>query len=113
MELIGYLKFGYLTIFDHACLHRTFKNGEGLRVSVDFGIVTKNSSGCRDDFVSNSVKNVGKKISYKDSRDVIRIGKDIFVEATETLQECYNKFRHDKYNEKPTSHISDNLKIGS
>ena len=111
-ELIGNLKFGYLTIFDHACLHRTIKNGNHLRVSIDFGIVTNNSYGCRDDFGKNNVGKLGKKISYRDKNKMIEIGKKKFLEANETLEECYQKYKNDKYDKKPSAHITDNLKMG-
>tara|TARA_X000001382_G_scaffold86541_1_gene61536 strand:+ start:3436 stop:4392 length:957 start_codon:yes stop_codon:yes gene_type:complete len=111
IELIGNLKFGYLTIFDHACLHRTCKNGKNLRVSIDFGVVTSNSYGCRKDFGEKTTGKLGKNISYQDKNKIIKIGKKSFLKATETLQECYDKYKNDKYDKKPDTHITDNLKI--
>ena len=111
VELIGNLKFGYLTIFDHACLHRTCKNGNNLRVSIDFGVITSNSFGCRKDFGKETIGKLGKNISYQDKDKVIKIGKESFLKATETLQECYDKYKNDKYDKKPSTHITDNLKI--
>ena len=110
IELIGNLKFGYLTLFDHACLHRTIKNGKHLRVSIDFGIVTDNSRGCRGDFEEKNVGKLGKKILYQNKNKVIEIGKKKFLKATETLEECYQKYKNDKYDKQPSTHITDNLK---
>ena len=109
MVHIGYLKFGYLTLFDHACLHRTVKGGNNLRVSIDFGVVMNNSYGCRDDFGDNNVGKLGKKISYQDKNETIKIGKEKLAVATETLQECYDRFKNDSYDKQPTSHVTDNL----
>ena len=44
-QKIKNLEFNNMTIFDHACLHKTIKNNGGLRVSIDFGITTKKIKG--------------------------------------------------------------------
>ena len=109
MEFIGNLKFGYATIFDHGCLHRTVKLGDGIRVSVEFGIIVKDSDGIRNNYGKNIVNSKGKSLPYENIDDILKIGKNRFVGATETLQECYERFKNHSYDEKPTSHISDNL----
>ena len=38
---------------------------------------------------------------------MLKIGKETFVEATETLEECYNRFKDDKYDKVAVSHIND------
>ena len=45
-------------------------------------------------------------------KDILKIGKETFVEATETLEECYKRFKNDKYDGVPTSYIHDTIKIG-
>jgi len=100
------LEFDTITIFDHACLHRTLKGNGGLRVSLDVGLKLKSSAGLK------KTKNNGRKMSRIEIEDVLKIGKETFVEATETLEECYNRFKNDKYDGVPTSYIHDTIKIG-
>jgi len=104
-EHIGNLKFDTITIFDHSCLHRTIKAEGGLRVSLDIGIKLKTSSGLE------KKKNHGRKIKTIDINDTLKIGKEIFIEATETLEECYNRFTNDEYDGVPVSSIYDTIKI--
>jgi len=104
-ELIGNLKFNTITIFDHSCLHRTIKAGGGLRVSLDIGIKLKTSSGLY------KKEDRGRKIKSIDIEDTLKIGKKTFIEATETLEECYNRFINDKYDGLPVSSIYDTIKI--
>ena len=111
VELIGNLKFGYFTIFDHGCIHRTIKSGGGLRVSLDFGIVVKNSEGIRKLFKYDEDKRKGRKVTHSNINETLKIGKETFIEATETLDECYNRFKDDNYDKIPVSHISDNLVV--
>tara|TARA_A100001011_G_scaffold64341_1_gene64965 strand:- start:11612 stop:12538 length:927 start_codon:yes stop_codon:yes gene_type:complete len=103
---ISDLDFDTITIFDHACLHRTLKNNGGLRVSLDVGLKLKSSDGLK------KTKNDGRKMSRIEIKDILKIGKETFVEATETLEECYKRFKNDKYDGVPTSYIHDTIKIG-
>ena len=42
---VSNLKFDTITIFDHACLHRTLKSEGGLRGSIDVGLKLNSSDG--------------------------------------------------------------------
>tara|TARA_B100000287_G_C20559330_1_gene751799 strand:+ start:87 stop:1004 length:918 start_codon:yes stop_codon:yes gene_type:complete len=105
-ELISNLKFDTITIFDHACLHRTLKTGGGLRVSLDVGLKLNSSSGI------SKQKDDGRKMTKIEIEDILKIGKETFVKANETLDECYNRFKDDKYNKVPVSYIHDTIEIG-
>ena len=105
-EYIGNLEFGNMTIFDHACLHRTIKSEGGLRVSIDIGVSLKASSG----LLKNEKK--GRNIKKIKIDDMLKVGKETLVEATETLEECYNRFKDDKYDKVPVSYIHDTINIG-
>ena len=41
---------------------------------------------------------------------MLKIGDETSVEASETLQECYKRFKNDKYDGVTTSHINDVVK---
>ena len=56
-------------------------------------------------------KRRGRKVVHRTIKETLKIGKETFVEATETLDGCYNRYKNDNYGEKPLSHISDNLVI--
>ena len=105
-EHISNLKFGTITIFDHACLHRTLKNNGGLRVSIDIGLKLKSSDGILKQ------KDSGRKMSQIDISEILKVGKKTFVKSNETLQECYNRFKDDKYDKIPVSYIHDTIEIG-
>ena len=100
-ELLGKLKFNNITIFDHACLHRTSKENGGLRVSIDFGITLSTSKGV------DKKNKFGRDVEHRSIDEMLKIGKETFVEATETLEECYNRFKDDKYDKVAVSHIND------
>ena len=100
-ELLGKLKFNNITIFDHACLHRTSKENGGLRVSIDFGITLSTSKGV------DKKNKFGRDVEHRSIDEMLKIGKKTFVEATETLEECYNRFKDDKYDKVAVSHIND------
>lgn len=103
-EKIKNLEFNNMTIFDHACLHRTLKNNGGLRVSIDFGISTKKSKGI-------DKKNLlEKNVVHKDIQEVLNIGHTKKLTATETLKECYERIKNDNYESVPKAHVSDNIK---
>tara|TARA_B100001564_G_C20663495_1_gene682637 strand:- start:52 stop:981 length:930 start_codon:yes stop_codon:yes gene_type:complete len=103
---ISDLKFDTITIFDHACLHRTLKSEGGLRVSIDVGLKLNSSDGLFKQ------KDVGRKMSKIKIEDILKIGKEKFVEANETLEECYNRFKDDKYDKVPVSYIHNTINIG-
>ena len=105
-ELLGKLKFNNITIFDHACLHRTVKENGGLRVSVDFGITLSTSKGVEKNTI------FGRDVEHRTIDEMLKLGKETFVEATETLEECYNRFKDDKYDKVAVSHINDVIKVG-
>ena len=99
-KLLGNLRFNRMTIFDHSCLHRTIKNDGGLRVSIDFSIKLKSSKEI------NKNKS-GRDVTHKSIKDMLRIGRETFIKATETLDECHNRFKNDNYDKVAVSHISD------
>jgi len=103
-QKIKNLEFNNMTIFDHACLHRTLKNNGGLRVSIDFGISTKKSKGI------NKKNPLDKNVVHKDIQEVLNIGHTKRLEATETLRECYERIKNDNYTSVPKAHVSDNIK---
>ena len=105
-EYLGNLKFNTITIFDHTCLHRTIKSGGGLRVSLDFGVTFNKSSGVKKKTIS------GRDVEHHEIDEMLKIGKETFIEATETLKECYNRFKNDKYDKVAVSHINDVIKVG-
>lgn len=105
-EHISDLKFNTITIFDHTCLHRTIKSEGGLRCSIDIGVKLKSSSGLL------KKKKYGREIKTIEVKDILKIGKETFVEATETLEECYNRFEGYKYDDVPMSSIHDTIRIG-
>ena len=43
---------------------------------------------------------------------MLKVGKETLVEATETLEECYSRFKDDKYDKVPVSYIHDTINIG-
>ena len=97
------LEFDNMTIFDHACLHRTIKDNGGLRVSIDFGITTKKSKGIEK-------KNpLDKNVVHKSIQDVLDIGHVKQLKATETLKECYERIKNENYTSVPNAHVSDNI----
>ena len=99
-EYLGKLKFGCMTIFDHQCLHRTLKEDGGLRVSIDFSI----KLACTELLDKNTG---GRNVKHRPKEEVLKIGDETSVEASETLQECYERFKNDKYDGVATSHIND------
>ena len=99
-EYLGKLNFGCMTIFDHQCLHRTLKEDGGLRVSIDFSI----KLACTELLDKNVYL---KDVKHRPKEEVLKVGNETLVEATETLQECYDKFKNDKYDKIPTAHIND------
>lgn len=103
-EKIKNLEFNNMTIFDHACLHRTLKNNGGLRVSIDFGISTKKSKGI------DKKNPLEKNVVHKDIQEVLNIGHTKKLTATETLKECYERIKNDNYESVPKAHVSDNIK---
>ena len=104
-ELLGKLRFNYMTIFDHACLHRTIKENGGLRVSLDFGVTFNKSSGVK------KKTTFGRDVEHREIGEMLKIGKEIFIEVTETLEECHNRFKNDKYDKVAVSHINDIIKV--
>ncbi len=56
-------------------------------------------------------KRKGRKVTHSNINETLKIGKETFIEATETLDECYNRFKDDNYDKIPVSHISDNLVV--
>ena len=104
-EYLGNLKFNTITIFDHTCLHRTIKSGGGLRVSLDFGVTFNKSSGVK------KKTTFGRDVEYRETGEMLKIGKEIFIEVTETLEECHNRFKNDKYDKVAVSHINDIIKV--
>ena len=104
-ERLGKLKFNTITIFDHACLHRTLKENGGLRVSLDFGVTFNKSNGVKKKTIS------GRDVEHHEIDEMLKIGKETFIEATETLKECYNRFKNDKYDKVAVSHINDIIKV--
>jgi hypothetical protein len=105
-EHISNLKFDNATIFDHTCLHRTLKTNGGLRVSIDIGITLKSSDGV------SKTKKYGRTMKKIKIKDILKIGKETIVEATETLEECRVRFKDDKYDKIPITYIHDTIKIG-
>ena len=103
-KTIKNLEFKNMTIFDHACLHKTIKNNGGLRVSIDFGITTKKSKG----IVKKNP--IDKNVVHKDIQEVLQIGHTKQLKATETLKECYERIKNDSYKSVPNAHVSDNIK---
>ena len=103
-KTIKNLEFNNMTIFDHACLHKTIKNNGGLRVSIDFGITTKKSKG----IVKKNP--IDKNVVHKDIQEVLQIGHTKQLKATETLKECYERIKNDSYKSVPNAHVSDNIK---
>ena len=99
-KLLGNLRFDHMTIFDHSCLHRTIKNNGGLRVSIDFSIKLKSTN------LIDKNKS-GREVTHRPIQDTLDIGRKIFIKATETLEECYDRFKNDKYDKVAVSHISD------
>ena len=102
-EKIKNLEFNNMTIFDHACLHKTIKNNGGLRVSIDFGITTKKSKGI------DKKNPLDKNVVHKDIKEVLEIGHTKKLTATETLKECYERIKNDNYESVPKAHVSDNI----
>ena len=102
-EYLGKLNFGCMTIFDHQCLHRTLKEDGGLRVSIDFSI----KLACTELLDKNIG---GRNVKHRPKEEVLKIGDETSVEASETLQECYERFKNDKYDGVATSHINDVVK---
>lgn len=99
-KLLGNLRFDHMTIFDHSCLHRTIKSNGGLRVSIDFSIKLKSTN------LIDKNKS-GREVTHRSIQDTLGIGKKTFIKATETLEECHNRFKNDKYDKVAVSHISD------
>ena len=102
-EKIKNLEFNNMTIFDHACLHKTIKDNGGLRVSIDFGITTKKSKGI------DKKNPLDKNVVHKDIKEVLEIGHTKKLTATETLKECYERIKNDNYESVPKAHVSDNI----
>ena len=102
-EKIKNLEFNNMTIFDHACLHKTIKDNGGLRVSIDFGITTKKSKGI------DKKNPLDKNVVHKDIKEVLEIGHTKKLTATETLKECYERIKSDTYKSVPQAHVSDNI----
>ena len=102
-EKIKNLEFNNMTIFDHACLHKTIKDNGGLRVSIEFGITTKKSKGI------DKKNPLDKNVVHKDIKEVLEIGHTKKLTATETLKECYERIKNDNYESVPKAHVSDNI----
>ena len=107
LKPLGTAKFGHMYIFDHGCIHRTIKNGGGLRVSVEFGIVMNNSSGIASSY--NESDNLNDRDTYVIMNQFLRLGDSIKIEATENLQQTYEKFANEDYNKKQTGSIKTNI----
>jgi hypothetical protein len=54
---------------------------------------------------------LGTVVQHRETGEMLKIGKEIFIEATETLEECHNRFKNDKYDKVAVSHINDIIKV--
>jgi hypothetical protein len=104
-KFLGYARMGYISIFDHACLHRTSLKNGNIRVSFDFGIIMNNKNSLY--YESHKRKKVNLedyRYEYFDTEMYSRLGDDLFVSVEETLEQAkhqYSQANSDNYQRAP------------
>jgi hypothetical protein len=89
IKYLGFAQMGHVSIFDHACLHRTKLNDGNIRVSFDFGIIINNEKSLSHEAKSRNAKNLQDyRYEYFDIETYSKLGKDLFILVDETLEEC-------------------------
>ena len=92
-ELISNLKFDTITIFDHACLHKSILADGDIRVSIDFGIIVNNpnslyySTKTRDNVNLENYRN-----EYFEIEMFKKLGHEMFIYTDETLEDSRKKY---------------------
>ena len=87
-KFLGYARMGYISIFDHACLHRTSLKEGNIRVSFDFGIIMNNENSLY--YTSNTRDKVNLedyRYEYFDADIYSKLGESLFISVEETLEE--------------------------
>jgi len=98
--------FEYAYIFDHGCLHKTIKNGGGLRISIDMGITMNDSKGA----IGHNKKNSIRRHAYIPIDDFLKLGGENIIGATETLMDAHKQHSdHSTYGQKPKYSVYSNL----
>tara|TARA_R100000008_G_scaffold21543_1_gene11347 strand:+ start:26451 stop:27398 length:948 start_codon:yes stop_codon:yes gene_type:complete len=88
LKFLDFAHFGAINIFDHACVHRTLKQGGGSRVSLEIGLAIKDGRSIfqkSKSFVYEQYRN-----KYLPQRDVSRLGKTLHINVQETLDDAKN-----------------------
>ena len=90
---LGRARMGYLSVFDHACLHKTSLNEGNIRVSFDFGIVMNNKNSLYYDASSRPQVNLEEyRYEYFEIERYKRLGTELFISIEETMEEAYKKY---------------------
>ena len=100
-KFLGYARMSYISIFDHACLHRTSLKNGNIRVSFDFGIIMNNENALYYEANKRKKANLEDyRYEYFDLKMYSRLGKDLFVSVEETLEQAklnYSKKNSETY----------------
>ena len=96
-KFLGCARMGYVSIFDHACLHRTRLNEGNIRVSIDLGVITNNPNSLYYDSLSrNKVNLENYRYEYLQNDVYCRLGDTLFISVEETLEESKLKYLNPK-----------------
>jgi len=93
---LGCARLGHISVFDHACLHRTSLNGGGIRVSFDFGIIMDNPNSLYYDALKRENTSLEVyRYEYLDVDVYKKLGKELLISVDETMQEAKSKYLMD------------------
>ena len=94
-EFLGCARMGYLSVFDHACLHKTSLNEGGIRVSFDFGIIVDSPDSLYYNFIKRSASGLeGYRYEYLDLDVYKKLGTNLFISVEETMEDAKNRYTH-------------------
>jgi hypothetical protein len=92
-SFLGRARMGYLSVFDHACLHKTSLNEGGIRVSFDFGIVMNNKNSLYYAAAARPKANLEEyRYEYFDVEKYEKLGEKLFISIEETMEEAQKKY---------------------
>lgn len=105
---LGRARMGYISICDHACLHKTSLNEGDIRVSFDFGIVINNKNSLYYDASTRPRVNLEEyRYEYFDLEKYEKLGEELFISIEETMEEAQKKYTTSKAYSRPPLKIID------
>lgn len=96
-KFLGYARMGYISVFDHACLHRTSLSEGGIRVSFDLGVITNNPNSLYYDTKTRKKAHLEDyRYEYLDKDIYSKLGDTLFISVQETLEQANIKYANPK-----------------